>query len=91
MLPWRHCLAVSCTRSTQNEGAWHAPRVLLRLGGLGRFANESKVKILRTAPDGSKQTLIVDVGTILKNGSFDQDVPLVNGDVIIVPEKLLSF
>ena len=66
-------------------------KTILDTGGLGRYANDSKIKILRTAPDGSKQTLIVDVGAILKTGSFDRDVPLVNGDVVIVPEKLLSF
>jgi len=66
-------------------------KTILDAGGFAKFANASKVKILRTAPDGSKQTLIVDAGTILETGSFDQDVPLVNGDVIIVPEKILSF
>lgn len=66
-------------------------KTILDAGGFAKFANGSKVKILRTAPDGSKQTLIVDAERILETGSFDQDVPLVNGDVIIVPEKILSF
>ena len=66
-------------------------KTILDAGGFAKFANAGKVKILRTAPDGSKQTLIVDAGTILETGSFDQDVPLVNGDVVIVPEKILSF
>lgn len=66
-------------------------KTILDAGGFAKFANASKVRILRTAPDGSKQTLIVDAGTILETGNFDQDVPLVNGDVVIVPEKILSF
>ena len=66
-------------------------RVLMASGGLGKFANDSKVKILRSAPDGSKQTLVVDVSRILKTGIFDEDVPLQNGDVVIVPEKILGF
>jgi polysaccharide biosynthesis/export protein len=66
-------------------------KVLLATGGVGQFGNDSKVKILRSAPDGSKQTLIVDVGKILKSGAFEDDVPLENGDIIIVPERLLSF
>ena len=40
-----------------------------------------------TAPDGSKKTLVVDVGRILKEGTFEEDVPLQEGDVVIVPEK----
>jgi polysaccharide export outer membrane protein len=62
-------------------------RTILSLGGFTKFANESKVKVLRTAPDGSKQTLIVDAGEILKTGAFERDVPLRNDDVIIVPER----
>ena len=66
-------------------------KAILGSGGFSQFANDSKVKILRKAPDGSKQTLIVDVGRILKTGAFEDDVPLENGDVIIVPEKMLGF
>ena len=64
-----------------------AARVILSQGGMTQFANPSKVQIQRTAPDGSKKTMLVDVGHILKEGSFEEDVPLQDGDVIIVPEK----
>ena len=66
-------------------------RTLLSAGGFNEYANDAKVKILRTAPDGSKQTLTVNVARILKTGLFEEDVPLQNGDVIIVPERLLGF
>ena len=79
--------AVPLTLDQENTLA----RVLMASGGLGKFANDSKVKILRSAPDGSKQTLVVDVSRILKTGIFDEDVPLQNGDVVIVPEKILGF
>lgn len=66
-------------------------KTILNNGGFGKFANDGKVKILRTAPDGSKQSMVVDVGRILETGSFEDDVPLENGDVVIVPEKVLGF
>ncbi len=66
-------------------------KTILAQGGFARFANESRVRILRTGPDGSKQTLQVDVGRILKTGAFENDVPLVDGDVVIVPERILTF
>ncbi|MFH0953351.1 MAG: polysaccharide biosynthesis/export family protein [Verrucomicrobiota bacterium] len=66
-------------------------KVLLASGGVGEFGNESKIRILRNAPDGSRQTLVVDVGRILKTGAFEDDVPLQDGDVVIVPDKLLSL
>ena len=62
-------------------------RLLLDQGGITQFGNAGKVEIQRTAPDGSKKTLQVDVGHILKAGNFEDDVPLQDGDVVIVPEK----
>lgn len=62
-------------------------RTILAYGGLPRFADGKRVKIVRFAPDGTKQSLTVDVEAILKNGSFEKDVPLKNEDVVIVPES----
>ena len=64
-------------------------RTLLTAGGFTKFANTSKIRVLRTGPDGGKQAMEVDVARILKNGEFESDVPLRNEDVIIVPERLL--
>ncbi|OQA27259.1 MAG: Polysaccharide biosynthesis/export protein [Verrucomicrobia bacterium ADurb.Bin345] len=66
-------------------------KLILSTGGLAQFANDSKVRVLRKAPDGSKQTLIVDVGVILRTGAFENDVPLRDGDVVIVSEKILGI
>lgn len=62
-------------------------RTLLTSGGFTKYANTSKVKVLRQGPDGGKQTMEVDVARILKTGKFEEDVPLRNEDVIIVPER----
>ena len=62
-------------------------RMLLDQGGITEFANAGKVQILRVAPDGSKKTMLVDVARILKEGTFEEDVPLQDADVVIVPEK----
>jgi polysaccharide export outer membrane protein len=85
--------------AVQRQGAVSLPlnreatlaRTLLRAGGFTEYANDGKVKIIRTAPDGTKQTLTVNVARILKTGLFEEDVPLQNGDVIIVPERMLGF
>jgi polysaccharide biosynthesis/export protein len=60
-------------------------RTILAYGNIPKFADGKRVKLLRFAPDGTKQTMIVDVENILKNGSFENDVPLKNEDVVIVP------
>lgn len=66
-------------------------RMILANGGFTRFANQGRVRIMRDAPDGSKQTLTVNVGRILKTGAFEEDVPLQDGDVVIVSESLIAF
>jgi protein involved in polysaccharide export with SLBB domain len=62
-------------------------RLILAQGGMTQFANPGKVQIQRAAPDGSKKSMLVDVGSILKEGKFEDDVPLQDADVVIVPEK----
>ena len=66
-------------------------KTLLSVGGVGKYGNAEKVKILRRSPSGEKQSLIVDVEEILETGAFEDDVPLEDGDVIIVPEKIWGF
>ncbi len=71
------------------QGEATLARTLLMNGGLGKFANPSRVRIQRAAPDGRRESLEVDVGRILKTGSFEDDVPLRDEDVVIVPERIL--
>lgn len=71
------------------QGEATLARTLLMNGGLAKFANPSRVRIQRNAPGGRRQTLEVDVGHILKTGAFEEDVPLRDEDVIIVPERVL--
>ncbi len=56
--------------------------------GPDRFSNLSRVRVMRTAFDGSRQTLEVDVQNILDTGNFDLDVPILDGDVIMVPARV---
>lgn len=66
-------------------------KTILSTGGFGRFANDRNVELIRTGPDGVKQTTSINVGRILRNGTFEDDVPLQDGDVVIVRERLLTF
>lgn len=64
-------------------------RLILARGGATEFAYPKSVQLHRTAPDGSRKMLEVNVQDILERGDFDSDIPLQDGDVIIVPEKTL--
>jgi polysaccharide export outer membrane protein len=68
-------------------------KAILRSGGFTDFANEKKVKVTRNVGPGTadKQTFIVDVSQILEKGQTQSDLPLLPGDLIYVPEKIIRF
>ena len=66
-------------------------KTILQRGGLGKFSDGANVKVVRKAPDGSQQTLVFDIEKILKTGSFEQDIPLQDEDVIIIPERMFNI
>ncbi len=65
-----------------NLGAYEA---LIIAGGAHRLGDERKVQVLRRKSDGARQTIQIDLGAI-KSGS-KRDLPLQQGDIILVPER----
>ena len=61
-------------------------QALQNAGGMGAWAEKSKVRVTRSLADGTKQTVTVDVEEIGQRGATDQNVVLMPGDVIHVPE-----
>lgn len=62
---------------------------ILRAGGFSRFANRSKVTVLRDRGNGQKQRIPVSVKDIQKGKGTD--VILEPKDIVVVPEKFFSF
>ena len=56
-------------------------------GGFTDKAAPNRTKIIRTRPDGRQETLVVDLNEVLKRGRKDKDLPLIAGDVVVVPES----
>lgn len=72
-------------------GSFTLSKAILQAGGFGDFANQKKVKVLRTPADQkTAQTFIVDVAAILK-GNMENDIVLQPDDVVIVPEVAVKF
>ena len=65
-------------------------KAILRAGGCGDFANQKKVKLVRTTR-GNTETKFVNLVLVFKKGRVDLDLPLQPGDTIIVPEKFINF
>jgi len=66
-------------------------QAILQAGGFSEFANQEKVKVVRYSENGERQELVVDVEEILKKGNREKDVYLQADDMVIVPEKWISF
>ena len=62
---------------------------ILRCGGFARFANRSKVYVLRDAGNGAKQKIPVNLKELQQGKGTD--VILKSKDIVVVPEKFFSF
>jgi polysaccharide export outer membrane protein len=54
-------------------------------GGGTDFADLGAVKVVRTAADGKKQEVGVDLSRILKKADLSRNLPLAPGDIVMVP------
>ncbi len=69
-----------------------AGKLILRAGGLAEFADSRKVKIVRKSKEGQAPTTeIVDLKEVLERGRIDKDVAVQDGDLIIVPQRLINW
>ncbi len=60
--------------------------VISKAGGFTPIAKRKAVKILRKEGDRTR-VIVVNVRRILDEGRLEEDVPLMPGDVVIVPER----
>ena len=65
-------------------------KVIIAAGGFTAFANKTKVELIRYDENGKKYKTIINVKRIM-DGEFEKDVPVKDGDWIIVREKLINF
>lgn len=83
----------------RNQGAIEIPvgenftagKAILRAGGFTDFANKKKVRLVRTNPDGSRETMELNMEDILERGKIEQDVTLRPDDFLIVPARLINW
>lgn len=66
-------------------------KAILRAGGFADFANERKVLVQRPKPDGSTETITVNVKEVIEKGRQDLDIEVLPNDLIRVPERLINF
>jgi len=68
-------------------------RAILRAGSFTEFADQKNVQITRGTGTGSagKKTFTVNVARVFEKGKTEDDLPLLPGDLIFVPERMIRF
>ncbi len=65
-------------------------QTILAAGGLADFADFRNVRIIRREGNETR-TIKVDLREVLKSGRIDKDVELMDGDFIIVDERMVNW
>ena len=60
--------------------------VLIAVGGITDFASGNKANIIRTI-DGKQQKLNVRLDDLIKDGDISANVPVLPGDVLVIPQS----
>lgn len=66
-------------------------RAILKSGGFNKFAKTDSVKVVRYTEDGTRKEFEIDASAIVEKGQLNKDMTLKQGDMIIVPQKRISF
>lgn len=63
--------------------------VMVEVGGLAEFAAGNRATILRLQEDGSRTQYSVRLDDLVREGDVSANVPMLPGDVLIIPESFL--
>jgi protein involved in polysaccharide export with SLBB domain len=68
-------------------------RAVLRAGGFTEFADEKNVRVTRAPSAGgdAKKVFTVNVAQVFEKGKTENDLELLPGDLIFVPERMIRF
>jgi hypothetical protein len=54
-------------------------------------ANLRRIRLRRLTGDGERETQLHDIEAVLRTGQLERDIPLQDGDIVIVGERLITF
>jgi protein involved in polysaccharide export with SLBB domain len=66
-------------------------RAIFKAAGFTKFAKSKEVRLIRYGKDGSRSEQTINVSAVIDDGFLDQDVDLLPGDMLIVPQKMINF
>jgi polysaccharide export outer membrane protein len=66
-------------------------RAIFKAGGFSKFAKNRAVRLIRYGKGSERTEKTVDGAAIIDEGFLDQDLELLPGDMLIVPQKMINF
>lgn len=75
------------------DEAFTLSKAIMRAGGFADYADKKRVKVTRTVPGSEKENTIfvVNLVDVIEKGRTDKDVSLMPGDLIFIPDRIISF
>jgi polysaccharide export outer membrane protein len=61
--------------------------VMIATKGLTKYAAGNRAVLVRTDPDGKRQTIKVRLGDLIKDGDIGQNIEMSPGDTLIIPQS----
>lgn len=61
--------------------------VMIATKGLTKYASGNRAIIVRTNADGTRQTIKVRLSDLIKDGDIGQNIPMMPGDTLIIPQS----
>ena len=61
--------------------------VMIATKGLTKYAAGNRAVVVRTDPDGKRQTIKVRLSDLIKDGDIGQNIEMTPGDTIIIPQS----
>jgi polysaccharide export outer membrane protein len=69
------------------ERDWTALKAVASVGGFTQFASKGKSYLIREG-GGGKKTIPIDFKDLMQNPEAGKDIPLIPGDILVVPQSL---
>jgi polysaccharide biosynthesis/export protein len=61
--------------------------IMIATKGLTKYAAGNRAVVVRTDPDGKRQTIKVRLSDLIKDGDIGQNIEMTPGDTIIIPQS----
>ncbi len=83
--PGSYTLSQESDNDLADNQSFTVSQAIQTAGGINQQANIRDIEVRRPTRDGGMQTITIDFWALLQGGDLRQDIPLQEGDMVVVP------